>query len=150
MHTMLCLEYRGYEDSVNRIIMPAKTEEVPNVIAPITTFLKCLGAEHSIIYKIEVALEEILVNIASYAYAPGTGDIKIEYEYIEPQNMVSITIIDEGKAFDSLKRNDPDVTLSAEDRDIGGLGLFIVKKTMDEVTYKRLNNKNVLILKKKI
>ena len=86
----------------------------------------------------------------SNKFNDATKDIKIEYEYIEPQNMVSITIIDEGKAFDPLKRNDPDVTLSAEDRDIGGLGLFIVKKTMDEVTYKRLNNKNVLILKKKI
>ncbi|MBQ6731366.1 MAG: SpoIIE family protein phosphatase [Bacilli bacterium] len=148
--TMLCLEYRGYEDDINRIVIPAKTDEVPNAIKPITTFLKGIGAEHNVIYKVEVALEEILVNIASYAYEPGTGDIKIEYEYIEDSRMVSITIIDEGKAFDPLKRNDPDVTLSAEERDIGGLGLYIVKKTMDEVDYKRLNNRNVLILKKKI
>ena len=150
--TMLCLEYRGYneQDSIKRITIPAKTENIGDAINPIMDYLNELGAEHSASYKIEVALEEILVNIASYAYGDKEGTIKVEYEYIEESKTISITIIDEGKAFDPLKRNDPDTTLSAEERDIGGLGLYIVKKTMDEVKYQRINNQNVLILKKNL
>ena len=76
--------------------------------------------------------------------------IEVIYETDEDKKILTITIIDEGKEFDPLKRNDPDITLSAADRQIGGLGLFIVKNTMDDVEYKRLNNRNVLIIKKKI
>ena len=149
--TMLCLEYMGYDDKTYHLNFPAEKEQLAGAIEKIVSFLKELGAEHKTIYKVEVALEEILVNIVSYAYPPTeNGTIRIDYEYIEDPKMITITIIDEGKEFNPLAKDDPDITLSAEERDIGGLGLFIVKNTMDEVKYQRVNNRNVLILKKKI
>ena len=149
--TMLCLEYRGYDDNVYRLTIPADKDNVNLGIEPIIKFLKELGVEHKVVYKIELALEELLVNVASYAYAPNTGDINIEYELLEsPSRMISITIIDSGKEFNPLETDDPDISLSTEDRQIGGLGLFIVKNTMDEIKYDRKDNKNILIIKKKI
>jgi anti-sigma regulatory factor (Ser/Thr protein kinase) len=98
-----------------------------------------------------VALEEILVNVASYAYEDGKGEITIDYVLIDsPQKMISITISDEGKAFNPLEAEDPDTTLPVEQRKIGGLGIFIVKKTMDVIDYDRKYNKNVLTIKKKL
>lgn len=149
--TMLCFEYIGYNDSVKRVTIPADKSSVFSAIDQISTFLAEKNIDHKTAYKIKVALEEMLVNVASYAYAPGTGDIEIIYEITtDSPKMFSITIIDEGKAFNPLAKEDPDVTLSADEREIGGLGIFIVKSTMDEVEYIRKDNKNMLTMKKKI
>ena len=148
--TMLCMEYIGYEDNAYHLTIPADKEKISSGIEPIVSFLKEMGVNHKVTYKVEMALEEILVNIASYAYAPNKGDIKIDYELTESPRMISITITDEGKEFNPLEKEDPNILLPTEEREVGGLCLFIVKKTMDEVKYQRINNKNVLILKKKI
>ena len=149
--TMLCLEYRGWDNNSGTIVIPAEKDNLQLGITPIINLLKTDGVDHKIVYKVEVALEEILVNVASYAYAPNKGDVEIKYEIVEsPTRMIVITITDEGKPFNPLEAKDPDTTLPSEERGIGGLGLFIVKKTMDEVNYQRKNNKNVLTLKKKI
>ena len=149
--TMLCLEYRGYEkDKLNKISLHTEVDNVSKGIAPIVSLLNELGVDSGVVYKIELAIDELLTNVFSYAYAPGTGKIEIEYEILESPRTLSVTIIDEGKEFNPLDSDDPDISLPSEERQIGGLGLFIVKKTMDEIKYDRKNNKNILTIKKRI
>jgi len=98
--------------------------------------------------QLKVALEEIFVNVAHYAYPGGDGDVTLELEIKD--GVLTLSFIDSGVPFDPLAKPDPDVTLSADERDIGGLGIFMVKKTMDDVTYRYENNQNILTLVKKI
>ena len=98
--------------------------------------------------QIDIALEEIFVNIANYAYSPDTGDVLINCGVENGE--VSITFIDSGKPFDPLKKPDPDITLSAQERDIGGLGIYMVKKYMDNVIYEYSENENKLVITKKL
>ncbi len=100
--------------------------------------------------QIDVAVEEIFVNIASYAYTDGTGMAEIGITYNEADNSVSISFADQGQEYNPLAKEDPDVTLSASERQIGGLGIFIVKKTMDNVLYEYKDKSNILTLIKKL
>ena len=97
---------------------------------------------------ISVMVEEIFINIAHYAYDDfvGKATILIDFE----NDDVLITFIDEGKEFNPLAKEDPDISLNAENREIGGLGIYMVKKSMDDVTYKREDNKNILTIRKRI
>ena len=97
-----------------------------------------------------VALEEVFVNIAHYAYEGGEGDVTLEIKFDETTRDIIFRMIDQGVAFDPLQKPDPDITLSAEEREIGGLGIFIAKKTMDLVTYAYENGENILTMIKKI
>ena len=99
--------------------------------------------------QVQIAVEEIFVNIASYAYAPETGEMQIDYQLSDDSKTFTVVIADKGKEFNPLEREDPDINAPLEEREIGGLGLFLVKKTMDEVKYERIDNKNVLMLKKR-
>ncbi len=115
-------------------------------------FANELLAEHDCPMKtrklIEVSLEELFVNIASYAYPKGGGWAEIR-ACVE-DGVGSITLIDGGIPYSPLAKPDPDVTLSAEDRQIGGLGIYMVKKKMDELTYERRDDKNVLTIRKRL
>ncbi len=109
--------------------------------------------ETDLMYKIDVAAEEIFVNIAHYAYKDklpagefGQAQITCTYE----DELLTIIFRDQGVPFNPLDRPDPDITLSAEDRSIGGLGIFLTKKYMDKVEYNYENGENVLTLKKMI
>ena len=95
---------------------------------------------------INVAVEEIFVNIAKYAYAPGSGDAFVRVEIGDDPREARITFIDSGIAYDPLKKADPDVTLSAEERQIGGLGIYMVKQSMDDIHYEYREGKNRLTL----
>ena len=128
--------------------LPAKIEAIDSVTSALVKYLNEQGVEHSVVFKVQLALEEILANIASYAYAPEDGDMEIDYDIKE--HTLVMTISDEGKPFNPLEKDDPDITLSVAERPIGGLGVFIVKNTMDDVQYYREDNKNILIIKKKI
>ena len=97
-----------------------------------------------------VAAEEVYVNIAHYAYAPETGEAAVELETEEEPPLVRITFTDGGRPFDPTAAEDPDVTLSAEEREIGGLGIFMTKKLMDEVSYEYRDEKNILTLTKRL
>ena len=100
--------------------------------------------------KIELAVEEIFVNIASYAYAPDTGDVRIRMEFFEEPRAVGITFIDSGIPYNPLAKEDPAVQLSADERQVGGLGIFLTKKSMDEMSYEYKNGQNVLSMKKQL
>ncbi|WP_026835340.1 ATP-binding protein [Eubacterium xylanophilum] len=100
--------------------------------------------------QIDIAIDELFSNIANYAYNPEVGEATVRVEVIEDPLSVEITFIDNGVPYDPLKKEDPDVTLSAEEREIGGLGIFMVKKTMDNVVYEYTNGKNILKIVKNI
>ena len=97
-----------------------------------------------------VAAEEIFVNIASYAYPDGAGSATVRMEITGEPKTAVITFIDSGIPYDPLAKPDPDVTLSAEERGIGGLGIFMTKKLMDEVVYEYKGGHNILTLKKQL
>ena len=97
--------------------------------------------------QIDISAEEIFVNIANYAYKSGTGDAEITADV--GTDYAKITFTDSGEKYDPLKKPDPDVTLAAEDRDIGGLGVYMVKKQMDEVYYEYKDGKNSLTIVKR-
>ncbi len=98
--------------------------------------------------QIAVAVEEVFVNIAHYAYHPGRGNAKLRVEVTENPLRVLLTFIDKGIPFDPLAREDPDITLPVEKRKIGGLGIFMTKKMMDDVFYEYRDGSNILTIRK--
>jgi anti-sigma regulatory factor (Ser/Thr protein kinase) len=97
-----------------------------------------------------VAIEEVFVNVAHYAYEGSEGEMTLHIGFDEQERAITFRMTDRGVPFDPLKKPDPDVTLSADDREIGGLGIFITKKTMDAVEYAYENGENILTMIKKI
>ncbi|MBQ1317735.1 MAG: ATP-binding protein [Lachnospiraceae bacterium] len=100
--------------------------------------------------QIGLAVEEIFVNIASYAYAPGKGKALVRVEVSGTPVRVTVTFVDGGVPYDPLAKDDPDVTLSAAEREIGGLGIFLTRQVMDDVAYEYKDGKNILTLKKNL
>ncbi len=128
----------------------AKIDNLNDVMAFIDEELEKHDASMKVQTQIDVAVEEIFVNIASYAYPDGTGTAEVRIAYNDSDNTVSITFIDQGQEYNPLAKEDPDVTLSASERQIGGLGIFLVKKTMDDVIYEFKDDSNMLTLIKKL
>ena len=100
--------------------------------------------------QIDIAIDELFGNIAHYAYNPEVGDATVRVEVTEDPLAVVITFIDNGIPYDPLAKEDPDTTLSAEERTIGGLGIYMVKKSMDDVSYEYKDGKNILKIRKNI
>ena len=132
---------------MKQIKVKADTAELDNVLSFADTILEELGCSVKAQMQIDIAIEEIFVNIAHYAYPEAEGEAVISVDSGEGPS-VTITFEDEGIQYDPLKNEDPDITLSAEDRPIGGLGIFMVKKSMDEVSYEYKDGKNRLTIKK--
>lgn len=128
----------------------ATTDNLPKVLEFIDKHLEAVGCPIKSQMQIDVAAEEIFVNIAHYAYKPDKGMAKVRVEVGDDPLHVSITFIDHGVKYDPLAKEDPDVTLSAEERQIGGLGIFLVKNTMDDINYQYVNGSNILTLKKNL
>lgn len=132
------------------MLLEAKVENVSTVQQFIRSHLEHTECSAKALMEIDLAAEEIFVNIASYAYKPKDGDARVRVEVVGEPVTVIITFIDHGKPYDPLKRDDPDTSLPAEERGIGGLGIFLTKTVMDEVSYEYTNNSNILTLKKKL
>ena len=130
------------------------TSAIIENIGAVTDFvdeqLEALGCSMRAETQINIAIDEIFSNIARYAYDPDVGSATVRIEVEEEPLSVIITFMDKGVPFDPLKNAAPDTGLSAEERDVGGLGIFIVKKTMDEVSYEYCDGKNILKIKKHI
>lgn len=126
----------------------AKLENLDEVMAFVDEQLEAADCPMKAQMQIDIAVEEVFVNIAHYAYNPVVGDVIIRIKIEKDPLAVELTFIDEGKPYDPLAKEDPDVTLAAEDRQIGGLGIFMVKKTMDNVDYEYNQGRNILTLKK--
>ena len=135
---------------MDELEIEAKVENLDKVLAFVDSHLETVDCPTPYMMNIDIAVEEIFVNIAKYAYdgEPGKAWIRMGVEKY-PRTMI-LTFIDEGKPFDPVSKPDPDVTLSAEKRKIGGLGIFMVKKSMDTMEYERRDNRNILTITKKI
>ena len=119
----------------------------------VSSFLEEIMEEHGVPMKVQmqlaVAVEEIYVNIAHYSYpVEGGGKAKVTVDFPDDGRNMVIQFMDSGTPYDPLKKPDPDITLSADDRPIGGLGIFMVKKTMDDMSYVYENGCNILTLVK--
>ena len=132
------------------LIVEAKLDNLAQVLQFVDSRLEEEDCPIGLQMKIDVAVEELFVNIASYAYAPGSGSATVRMEVEENPKTVMITFVDRGVPYDPLAKEDPDVTLSINDREIGGLGIFMVKKSMDDMIYAYENGQNVLTIRKRI
>ena len=133
---------------MKELTLPAVRENIPAVIDFVNRELKNLGCPVKTEAQIDIAIDEIYSNIASYAYAPGTGMVTVRTRLERDPSSLSITFIDQGVPYNPVEREDPDVTLSAEDRKIGGLGIYMVKKSMDDIRYEYREGKNILAIRK--
>ena len=130
------------------LTVPAVIAHLPQVMDFIHQQLADTACPPDTILHIDLAVEEMFVNIASYAYGQETGPVRIDYEQSAAPAYIEITITDQGLPFDPLSKSDTDTTLPAEKRNIGGLGIFLTKKVMDSVDYERRNNENIVRLRK--
>ena len=128
----------------------AAVENIDQVTDFINAELEELNCPMRARVQIDVAIDEIFANIANYAYPNGTGSATVSFEATEDPHGVRITFTDRGIPFNPLEKEDPDTTLGAEEREIGGLGIFMVKKSMDEMTYEYRDGQNVLCIRKRL
>lgn len=133
---------------MNELDIEARSENLDAVLQFIDEQLAGTNCSAKNRMQIDLAAEEIFVNIANYAYNPETGPATVRVEVKPDGSAVSITFIDRGVPYDPLAKADPDVTLSAEQRAIGGLGIFLVKKSMDDIRYEYVNGSNILTIEK--
>ena len=134
----------------NKIKVQAQIENLQEVLGFVDGHLEEMGASMKVQMQIDVAVEELFVNIAHYAYAPDTGEAVISVTKDKEQNQISVTFADSGKPYNPLEKPDPDVTLSAEERSIGGLGIYMVKKSMDDMRYEYKDGQNILSITKRL
>ena len=128
----------------------ATLDNLPEVTAFIDSQLEELDCPMKAQFQIDVAIDELFTNIATYAYGDSTGNVTVRLDTQEDPRAVLITFIDNGVPYNPLEQEEPDITLAAEDRPIGGLGIFVVKKTMDDMSYDYKDGQNILRIKKKI
>ena len=131
------------------LTVDALVSNLDQVLAFVDSQLETMDCSMKAQMQIDVAVEEIYVNIANYAYAPETGKAYISVRPDPDNASVTIEFRDNGIPFDPLAKADPDVTLSAEERNIGGLGIYMVKKSMDAMEYSRKDGQNILTITKK-
>ena len=149
--TMLVFDYKKKEgESVKEKIFSATKDALPEVMAFTEECLESFECPMKSSMTICVAVEEIFVNIASYAYGDKSGNATLSFGFDENERLMTLVVKDNGTPFNPLERAEPDITLSADDREIGGLGIFITKKTMDTISYSYENGRNILTMTKKI
>ena len=135
---------------MKEMTVDAAIENIPAVTAFVEEQLEQYDCPMKAQMQIDIAIDELFSNIAQYAYTPKTGKATVRVEVTEDPMAVVITFIDNGVPYDPLAKEDPNVSLPADERQIGGLGIFMVKKSMDEITYEYKNGQNILTIKKHI
>ena len=135
---------------MKELTIAATIENIEAVTEFVDAQLEALDCPMKAQMQINIAIDELFSNIAHYAYAPEVGEATVRVEVEEDPLCVILTFIDGGKPYDPLSNEDPDTTLSAEERGIGGLGIFMVKKTMDAIAYRYEGGKNILTIRKKL
>jgi len=130
------------------ITLDATLENIETVTAFVDEQLEAMDCSMKAQMQIDIAIDELFSNIAHYAYKPDVGQATVRIE--NNDGKVSITFIDKGVPYDPLAKEDPDTSLSADERGIGGLGIFMVKKSMDDMTYEYADGENRLTIIKTI
>ena len=132
------------------LTVPAELEQLQTVQDFIAEELESRDCPMKAQFQIEVAVEEIFVNIAHYAYGGKPGEAAIGLDVIPNPKSCRIVFRDKGVPYNPLEKPDPDITLSAEERQIGGLGIYMVKQSMDKVEYRYEDGCNILTIEKNI
>ena len=151
LHHVETLEFDAGSDAgidPNELTLEAAAENLQTVIDFVNERLEQTICPVKAQMQMNLAVEEIFINIANYAYAPNRGNATVRIEVSDDPVTVTITFMDRGVPYDPLKKNDPDVSLPAIDREVGGLGIFLTKKVMDDVRYAYKDGQNILTLKK--
>ena len=150
--TMMAIQYIRQQSNVKMkksIVLPNDTQEVPRLNAFVEDVCETVGFEEIVAMQVKVAVEEAVVNVMKYAYPAGRrGDVTVEAASNDVR--LKFTIIDSGQPFDPTVQPDVDTTLSAKERKIGGLGIHIMRQNMDSINYERIDNLNVLTLRKRV
>ena len=133
---------------MEKITVEAVLENLQTVIDFATEKLEERDCSMKIIMQTELVVEEIFVNISSYAYNPETGSATFCIEFEKNPDAMLMTFIDGGKPYNPLEQAAPDTSLSVDEREVGGLGIFLVKKNVDEISYEYADGKNILRMKK--
>ena len=133
---------------MEQIIVEATVENLERVTDFIIESLEERNCKPKIIMQMELVIEELFVNVAHYAYTPNKGICTVQKEIEENPRAISITFIDSGMPYNPLEHEDPDTSLGVEEREIGGLGIFLVKKNVDKISYEHKDGQNVLRLTK--
>ncbi len=142
-------KWREWE-KMKELIIDATVENIEKVTEFVNQQLERLECSMKVQMQIDIAIDELFGNIAHYAYHPKTGTATVRVEVTENPLAVVITFIDNGTPYDPLATREPDISLSAEERQIGGLGIYMVKKSMDDISYEYREGKNILKIKKNI
>lgn len=135
---------------MKELTIDATVENVPIVTDFVNKQLVAAACPSKAQIQLDVAIDELFGNIAYYAYKPGVGPATVRVEVCGEPMAVIITFIDNGVPYDPLKKDDPDITLSSSEREIGGLGIYMVKKSMDEISYEYKDGQNILRIKKNL
>ena len=135
---------------MKELTLKAVLENIPQATAFVDEQLEALDCSMKAQMQIDVAIDELFGNIARYAYGERTGEATVRFGFDEAERMASVTFIDRGVPFDPLQRTDPDVSLGAEERAVGGLGIFLVKKAMDALEYRYEDGCNILTIRKRV
>ena len=148
--TMMALTYHGPKAKEQEITVKAEISNLPQVTEFVNEKLSTVPVERKLVLKIGMVIDEIFNNISSYGYTDEPGDITVRVNITPEKDCVTLTFIDSGIPYDPLARDDPNIIRIKEKRKPGGLGIFMVKKTMDEMEYEYKNGHNILTVSKKI
>ena len=135
---------------MDEITVEAATKNISKITNYVDEALERLGCPPKAKAQIDICIDEIFSNIARYAYGPGTGSATVRLDFDETERLVSLTLIDRGSPFDPRDVPDPDITSPLDERPIGGLGLFMVRKMVDALDYRREDGRNILTIRKRI
>ncbi len=137
-------DYKERSGEWKELTMDASIESIPPLTETVDAMLEAMDCPMRVQAQIDIAIDEVFSNIANYAYAPDTGSALVRIETCRDPASITLTFKDRGVAYNPLEKKDPDVTLELEEREIGGLGIFMVKKSMDKMFYRRRGRQNVL------
>lgn len=137
-------------DNKDTLLLVNKLDEVEKLPSFLDTFCQETGIDQALIFNLNLALEEALVNVINYAYPDDGTEYPITLQVQSDASRIVFTLRDQGTPFDPTGKEDADITLTAEERPIGGLGIFLVKQLMDEVTYTYSEGQNILSMVKNL
>jgi len=135
---------------MRELTLQATVDNIETVTDFVNEYLDEVECSLKVQMQIAVVIDEIFSNIAHYAYTPSVGDVTVSVMVNKETKVLMLSFADSGVAYNPLVKEDPDVTLSAEERQIGGMGIFMVKKLMDDITYEYVEGRNVLTIWKKL
>ncbi len=133
---------------MKEITIPAEIGHIAEAVDFVNGYLEALDCGLRAQTQIDVAMDEILSNVAHYAYPDGKGEVTVRFECDPAERVAELTFLDRGIPYNPLQTAEPDVTLPAEQRMVGGLGIFLVKKTMDAMAYEYRDGMNILTVRK--